>query len=190
MRAVDVTLGELMSASVRTIAPDITLGEAARLMSDAPLSCLVVHWQGSLLGILTERDMVTQLHERTASSTLVSEIMTSPVITSRKIAMTAPVVSDAKSMSFVMPPGINRDDIPDPLDNRVRITTLPARDVAVIRFKGYATPEDVVAAEERLLEGLKNAALDPVGDPFLMRYNPPWTPGFLRRNEVAVEIRR
>ena len=81
MRAVDVTLGELMSASVRTIAPDITLGEAARLMSDAPLSCLVVHWQGSLLGILTERDMVTQLHERTASSTLVSEIMTSPVIT-------------------------------------------------------------------------------------------------------------
>ena len=104
--------------------------------------------------------------------------------------MTAPVVSDAKSMSFVMPPGINRDDIPDPLDNRVRITTLPARDVAVIRFKGYATPEDVVAAEERLLEGLKNAALDPVGDPFLMRYNPPWTPGFLRRNEVAVEIRR
>jgi len=116
--------------------------------------------------------------------------MTSPVITSRKIAMTAPVVSDAKSMSFVMPPGINRDDIPDPLDNRVRITTLPARDVAVIRFKGYATPEDVVAAEERLLEGLKNAALDPVGDPFLMRYNPPWTPGFLRRNEVAVEIRR
>ncbi|MFZ2162550.1 MAG: EAL domain-containing protein [Sideroxyarcus sp.] len=81
MRAVDVTLGELMSASVRTIAPDVTLGEAARLMSDAPLSCLVVHREGSLLGILTERDMVTQLHERTASSIPVSEIMTSPVVT-------------------------------------------------------------------------------------------------------------
>jgi hypothetical protein len=116
--------------------------------------------------------------------------MTSPVITSRQIAMTAPVVSDAKSMSFVMPPGINGDDIPDPLDNRVRITTLPSRDVAVIRFRGYAAPEDVEAAEERLLEGLKNAAIEVVGAPFLMRYNPPWTPGFLRRNEVAVEIRR
>ena len=68
MRAVDVTLGELMSASVKTIAPDVTLGEAARLMSDAPFSCLVVHQHGRLLGILTERDMVTQLHGRSAPS--------------------------------------------------------------------------------------------------------------------------
>jgi hypothetical protein len=116
--------------------------------------------------------------------------MTSPVITSRQIAMTAPVVSDAKSMSFVMPPQKSRDDIPDPLDSRVRITTLPAREVAVIRFKGYARQGEVESAEERLLEGLKKAAIEPVGGPFLMRYNPPWTPGFLRRNEVAVEIRR
>jgi diguanylate cyclase (GGDEF)-like protein/PAS domain S-box-containing protein len=81
MRAVDVTLGELMSSSVKTIAPDITLGEAARLMSDAPFSCLVVRQHGRLLGILTERDMVTQLHGRSAPVTPVSEIMTSPVIT-------------------------------------------------------------------------------------------------------------
>jgi hypothetical protein len=116
--------------------------------------------------------------------------MTSPVITSRRIAMTAPVVSDAESMSFVMPPGMSRDDIPDPLDSRVRITTLPAREVAVIRFSGYARQGEVEAAEERLRDGLKKAAIEPVGGPFLMRYNPPWTPGFLRRNEVAVEIRR
>jgi hypothetical protein len=116
--------------------------------------------------------------------------MTSPVITSRKIAMTAPVVSDAKSMSFVMPPGQSRDDIPDPLDNRVRITTLPAREVAVIRFKGYARQDEVESTEERLMDGLKKASVETVGGPFLMRYNPPWTPGFLRRNEVAVEITR
>jgi hypothetical protein len=116
--------------------------------------------------------------------------MTSPVITSRRIAMTAPVISDAKSMSFVMPPQQTRDDIPDPLDSRIRITTLPAREVAVIRFRGYAPQGDVAAAEGRLLEGLKKALVEPAGDPFLMRYNPPWIPGFLRRNEVAVEIRR
>ena len=116
--------------------------------------------------------------------------MTSPVITSRQIAMTAPVVSDAKSMSFVMPSGKSRDDIPEPLDSRVRITTLPAREVAVIRFKGYAQVEEVEAAEERLLEGLTKVTIEPVGVPILMRYDPPWTPGFLRRNEVAVEIKR
>jgi hypothetical protein len=107
-----------------------------------------------------------------------------------QIAMTAPVVSDAKSMSFVMPPRQSQENIPEPLDGRVRITTLPAREVAVIRFKGYARQNEVTAAEERLLDGLKKAAIEPVGGPFLMRYNPPWIPGFLRRNEVAVEIRR
>jgi hypothetical protein len=116
--------------------------------------------------------------------------MTSPVITSRQIAMTAPVVSDAKSMSFVMPPGQNRDNIPDPLDSRVLITTLPSREIAVIRFRGYARQDEVIAAEERLLECLKKAAIEPVGGPFLMRYNPPWTPGFLRRNEAGIEIKR
>ena len=116
--------------------------------------------------------------------------MTSPVITSRTIAMTAPVVSDATSMSFVMPPGQSRDDIPDPQDSRVRITTLPAREVAVIRFRGYARQDEVKSAEKRLMDGLKKASVETAGSPFLMRYNPPWTPGFLRRNEVAVEVRR
>lgn len=81
MRAIDVTLGELMSSSVKTIAPEVTLGEAARLMSETPYSCLVVRQQGRLLGILTERDMVNQLHEHATSATAVSGVMTSPVIT-------------------------------------------------------------------------------------------------------------
>ncbi len=37
--------------------------------------------------------------------------MTSPVVTSRKIPMTAPVVSDRQSMSFVIPAGSTRDRI-------------------------------------------------------------------------------
>ena len=115
--------------------------------------------------------------------------MTSPVITSQQIAMTSPVVSDASSFSFVMPPGKTRDECPDPLDDRVQISTVPARKVAVIRFRGYARKGRVAAAEARLLETLKTAGIEAVGAPFLMRYNPPWTPGFLRRNEVGLEIR-
>jgi hypothetical protein len=116
--------------------------------------------------------------------------MTSPVITSQKIPMTAPVVSDAASMSFVMPAGTTRDNIPDPLDSRVRIVTISERDIAVIRFSGYAPPEDVDAVTSRLREGLKNEGIVTTGLPFLMRYDSPWTPGFLRRNEVAIEILR
>jgi hypothetical protein len=116
--------------------------------------------------------------------------MTAPVITSRQIPMTAPVVSDQQSMSFVMPPGSDRDSIPEPLDPRVRITAMPSREIAVIRFRGYARQSEVAAAERRLQEGLKTAGIAMTGPPFLMRYNPPWTPGFLRRNEVGIEIQR
>ncbi|HDQ08512.1 MAG TPA: heme-binding protein [Methanoculleus sp.] len=116
--------------------------------------------------------------------------MTSPVITSGTIPMTAPVVSDTTSMSFVMPPEKSRDDIPEPVDERVRIVPVPEREMAVIRFKGHARKDDVAAVEVRLKEGLRKAGIEPVGEPFLMRYNPPWIPGFLRRNEVGVEIRR
>ncbi len=83
VKAVDMTLGALMSGGVRSVTPGTGLGEAARLMSEVPVSCLVVQEQGNLLGILTERDMVTMLHERAAPATPVSKIMTSPVITAR-----------------------------------------------------------------------------------------------------------
>jgi len=115
--------------------------------------------------------------------------MTSPVITSRTIPMTSPVVSDKGSISFVLPTGMQRGDVPDPLDDRIRITTLPPRDVAVVRFSGYAGEEDVQNATSRLLGGLEEARISTHGQVFLMRYNPPWTPGFLRRNEVAIEVR-
>ena len=116
--------------------------------------------------------------------------MTAPVITSEKIQMTAPVISDEKSMSFVMPEGKREEDMPIPLDSRVKITTLPPREVAVVQFKGYASKKDVSAAKVRLLEGLKKAGITGAGVPVLMRYNAPWTPGFLRRNEVGIEIIR
>jgi hypothetical protein len=116
--------------------------------------------------------------------------MSAPVITSEKIAMTAPVVSDEKSMSFVMPGGKEQDEIPDPLDERVKITTQNPREMAVIRFKGYAGREDVNDVKSRLLEGLQKAGITAHGQPVLMRYNAPWTPGFLRRNEVGIEITR
>jgi effector-binding domain-containing protein len=116
--------------------------------------------------------------------------MTAPVITSAQIPMTSPVVSDEQSMSFVMPRGKEKEEMPDPLDHRVKITSLPSREIAVIRFEGYAGREDVNDVKSRLLEGLKKTGITTLGQPLLMRYNAPWTPGFLRRNEVGIEIIR
>lgn len=70
-------------------------------------------------------------------------------------------------------PGNERDGIPDPLDSRIRVTTQSGREVAVIRFSGYARPHEVAAAELQLREGLRKARIEPVEEPFLMRYHPP-----------------
>ena len=113
--------------------------------------------------------------------------MTAPVITSEKIKMKAPVVSDANSFSFVMPFDYKLEDIPEPLDSRIRIQKLPARRLAVIRFKGYARQKSVNEVKARLLSTLQTSRIATVGEPILMRYNSPWTPGFMRRNEVGIE---
>ena len=104
--------------------------------------------------------------------------------------MTAPVISGPGSISFVMPAGRTGDQVPAPLDDRIRIATTPAREVAVIRFASHAGREAVEAVASRLEEGLARAGVASRGAPFLMRYNHPLTPGFLRRNEVGIEIRR
>lgn len=114
--------------------------------------------------------------------------MTTPVITSERVDMTAPVISDRETMSFVMPQKYTMETIPEPADPRVRIQELPARKVATVRFKGRAGERSVEEETDLLLCETKKAGLTTVGKPFLMRYNSPFTPGFLRRNEVGIEV--
>ena len=116
--------------------------------------------------------------------------MTSPVITPEKIAMTTPVISETNAMSFVLPASYSMKEVPEPIDTRIRIQEIPSRELAVIRFSGRASASDVAQVRERLLKKLEESNITLVGTPFLMRYNAPYTPGFMRRNEVGVEITR
>jgi effector-binding domain-containing protein len=116
--------------------------------------------------------------------------MTAPVITSETIAMTAPVISDETTMSFLMPSAYSLGDLPEPVDTAVQVSEIPARDVAVIRFRGNADGKSVAEMTRRLLETLRENGITVTGTPFLMRYNPPFIPGIFRRNEVGVEIQR
>lgn len=114
--------------------------------------------------------------------------MTTPVITSEKIAMTAPVISDAERMSFVMHARYSGRQPPEPLDSRIRIEDIPPRKVAVVRFKGHADDASVKEKTSHLLMTLEKNGIRTTGRTFLMRYNAPFTPGFLRRNEVGIEV--
>lgn len=114
--------------------------------------------------------------------------MTAPVITSEKIPMTVPIVSARGAFSFVLPSAMTFEDAPAPTDSRVVLEGVPERVIAVIRFRGRAGRKDVDSATEELKVTMSRSNRRLKGEPFLMRYNPPFTPGFLRRNEVGIEI--
>jgi hypothetical protein len=112
--------------------------------------------------------------------------MTSPVV-SEKIAMTAPVLSDNNSMAFVMPNELTIDTVPEPLDNRVQIEEIPSRTVAALCFSGGWSEKHFEKETQQLLNELTKAKIKTKGNTFTMLYNPPYIPGFLRRNEIAIE---
>jgi len=114
--------------------------------------------------------------------------MTAPVITSENIPMTAPVISKEKYMAFIMPSSFSSDSIPLPTNPNVTINTEPAKCLAVIQFSGRTNFKLIEKYKKELYDELKINKLESVGEPILMRYNSPFMPGFLRRNEMAIEI--
>jgi len=113
--------------------------------------------------------------------------MTAPVV-SEKISMTAPVLSDNTSMAFVMPKDLPFEKVPEPLDIRVKIEEIPSRTVGALCFSGGWSEKHFEKETQELLSELSKAGVKTKGSVFTMLYNPPYIPGFLRRNEVAVEV--
>lgn len=122
--------------------------------------------------------------------------MTAPVSQSpagsQKIAMTAPVSStpgsDGWVVRFFMPSEWTMDTLPEPDDDRVTLTEVPAETVAVLRFSGGRGRDDVQPQIAALTEALRAEGIEMLGEPMTWFYDPPWTLPPLRRNEVVVAI--
>jgi len=122
--------------------------------------------------------------------------MTAPVVSSirpaasstEKIPMTAPVLSGDGFFTFVMPPSYTAETIPAPLDSRVRIHVQAPKTFAVLRFSGRTTRTMVEKRTAELMGTLSKNGIATRNYAFLMRYNSPFAPGFMRRNEVGVEL--
>lgn len=111
----------------------------------------------------------------------------------QQIAMTSPVVHAPQSeeihtISFVLPEGMDPDDAPRPADSRVEVHEVSPRLVAALRFSGGWSTERAHEKARALLGLLQREGLTPVGAVFFARYDPPWKPGLLRRNEALVEV--
>ncbi|AGN00085.1 SOUL heme-binding protein [Salinarchaeum sp. Harcht-Bsk1] len=122
--------------------------------------------------------------------------MTAPVETQsgESMSMTTPVrsESDAASeevrMAFYLPTEYDHETAPEPTDPTVALVTEPAKTVAVDSFSWYAPKWRIERRERRLLDALERDGIRPFGEPYLLRYDDPWTPPFMRHNEVAVVV--
>lgn len=108
----------------------------------------------------------------------------------KKIAMTTPVFMSgnetARTMAFVLPAEFAAAPVPEPGDRTLTVRKLPAGRFAVLRFSGSRNPRGEEDALLRLRTWMASENLPVMGDPVYAYFDPPWTPGLLRRNEVML----
>lgn len=120
--------------------------------------------------------------------------MTSPVQVSspQKIAMTKPVTvrgDGTYTVAFIMPSQYTFETLPKPKDPRIKLTMIDSEVMAAHRFSGYFSENKVRKAKARLQSWIAREDLEAEGDFIVARYNPPWVPWFLARNEVLIKIK-
>ncbi len=123
---------------------------------------------------------------------------------STKIAMTAPVVQQPMAhdltagagdsgrsywIVFVMPSDRVFSELPQPVDDRVELVQMPSQILAVLSYSGSWSEERYQQHEAKLMGALASMTnWVTVGEPAWARYNAPFTPWFMRDNEVAIEV--
>lgn len=121
--------------------------------------------------------------------------MTAPVTQTAvpiKLEMTAPVTQSAAPdgflVQFVLPGDVSLATAPEPLDARVRLREIPPARVAVIRYSGFWSESNYNQHLEKLKTAARSANLLWSGEPVYSRYNAPYTPWFMRRNEIWLRL--
>jgi hypothetical protein len=110
--------------------------------------------------------------------------------TRQKNAMTTPVFmsgSDTNTvMAFVMPKKMAMREVPAPLDGAVTVRQLGAGRFAVLRYSGGRSAKKEAESLSRLKAWMEAEKFGAVSPPVYGYFDPPWTPAFLRRNEVML----
>jgi hypothetical protein len=121
--------------------------------------------------------------------------MTAPVSqvpASEKIQMTAPVgqqrVEEQWAVSFMMPKSYTLSTLPQPKDPSVVLRQVPAQKMAVVRYSGTWSEKNYSRHKSELEAWVRKNGLTASGSEIWARYNAPFTPWFLRRNEVLIPV--
>jgi hypothetical protein len=121
--------------------------------------------------------------------------MTAPVSQEKdyeQISMTAPVsqqsVAGKWRVTFMMPSEYTLETLPEPIDERVKLKKVEGKLVAALKYSGTWSRKRFEKKKERLESLIQERGLMSMGEPVFARYNPPFMPWFLRRNEVLITV--
>lgn len=111
------------------------------------------------------------------------------------IAMTAPVIQESIGESlhrvrFVLPSSMKPGQIPQAVDSRVRVIEVAEHLACAKRFSGPWSSQRFEEKGEQLISEMLTEGLEPEGSLYSARFDPPWKPGFLKRNEVLMRVRK
>jgi len=106
--------------------------------------------------------------------------------------MTVPVLEERKHQGwrymFVLPADYTIQTAPAPLDEKVKLSTIPQKKVAVLRFSGLRDEQLINDKTVQLKQWIAANNLTPASQPRWAGYNPPWTLPSYRRNEIMIDI--
>ncbi len=121
--------------------------------------------------------------------------MTAPVSqqpASQKINMTAPVgqqrIDNKWAVSFMMPASYTLETLPVPDNSNVTLRQVPAHRIAAVRYSGFWSEKSYLENKSQLETWINKNKLLIVGDAVWARYDAPFTPWFLRRNEILIPV--
>ena len=107
-----------------------------------------------------------------------------------KIAMTAPVIYHADSistLSFVVPRSKTEESMPVPIDQNLTFVVQAPKLLAVLDFGGFVNDEKLVLRMTELKKAVLKEGFQIKGKGYFFGYNPPWQL-IGRKNEVAFEL--
>ena len=116
-------------------------------------------------------------------------------VAGKKIEMTSPVFMEPDTagspgrMGFVMPQQIASRGAPAPKAGDVSIRKREGGRFAVIRFNGVMDARKADAQEQKLRQWMKTRGLESEGVAERAGYDPPFTLGPFRRNEVLIRLK-
>ncbi|MEQ5815315.1 heme-binding protein [Marinobacter sp. NFXS11] len=133
-----------------------------------------------------------QSQQEIAMTAPVGQVAGGQEIESEEIDMTAPVgqteVDGKWVVSFMMPGSFTMQTTPKPRDERITIRQVPERTMAAIEYSGFWSKSGYQKNKATLEEWINKKGFIIQGKPVWARYNAPFMPWFLRRNEVLIPI--